>query len=134
MRRPSVLIMGALLVLSGFGTAGAHHSVAMYDGKRVVRIIGTVTGYRWINPHVSVQIDGSGEGDVPGGPWTVEMTAPTAAMDEGWTRDSLAIGDTITVFANPRRDAKVSDSPHRGMYVGAILPGGRTLGRVDGFR
>ena len=134
MRRRTVQIMAALFVVTGFMSAGAHHSVAMYDGKRVVRINGTVTGFRWINPHVSILIDGSGGVDVPAGPWTVEMSAPTAAMDEGWARDSLAIGDTITVFANPLRDARVSDNPHRGMYVGAILPGGRTLGRVDGIR
>jgi hypothetical protein len=123
----------ALLAGTGLTPAEAHHSVAMYDGKRIVRITGTVTGYRWINPHVSIQLDGVADGESPGGAWSVEMSAPTAMMSEGWARDSLAIGDTITVFANPLREP-IAAGPKRGMYVGAILPGGRVLGHVDGIR
>ena len=121
--------LSTLLALAlGAGAAGAHHSIAAFDGSRTMRLTGVVTGFRWINPHVSVEIDAAGEGDAPAR-WTVEMTAPNSLMDEGWKRDTLSVGDRITVFAHPLRDP--APGVHRGLYAGIILADGRTLGRVD---
>ena len=126
------LLAAALVSAAGVPQADAHHSIAMFDGRRVVRITGTVTGVRWINPHASIQLDAD-RGEVPGGAWSVEMQAPSTLMAEGWSRESLAIGDRITLFANPPREGVASSAAQRGLYVGVILPGGKTLGRVDGL-
>jgi len=114
--------------------AGAHHSTAAFDNTRVVKIEGTITQFRWINPHASIKIDGVSEGDDPDGIWTVEMTAPNVLINEGWTRTALQVGDKVTMFVNPLRNQVVlNDGSTGSLYVGVILKDGTTkLGRTDG--
>lgn len=125
------LLAAALMSSAPIPSAEAHHSIAMFDGRRVVKITGTVTGFRWINPHASIQLDAIGEGDATAVAWTVEMQAPSTLMAEGWARDTLAAGSEITLFLNPQRDAVASSAARRGLYVGVILPDGTVLGQVD---
>jgi hypothetical protein len=113
--------------------AGAHHSTAAFDTSRVVKIEGTVTQFRWINPHASIKIDGVTEGDDADGLWTVEMTAPNILINQGWTRTALKVGDRVTMFANPLRNQVVlNDGSTGSLYVGVILADGQKLGRTDG--
>jgi len=113
--------------------AGAHHSTAAFDNSRVIKIEGTITQFRWINPHASIKIDGISEGDAPDGLWTVEMTAPNVLINEGWTRTALQVGDKVTMFVNPLRNSVVlNDGSTGSLYVGVILKDGKTLGRTDG--
>ena len=132
MKRPRAVLASALaLVATGLGAppATAHHSLAKFHGDRVVKIEGTITAFRWVNPHASFVIDGAAEGDAPDGAWAVEMSPPGVLMGLGWTSDSIAKGDKVTVFVNPPRDATPApDGSVRGFYVGIILADGRTLG------
>lgn len=119
--------------------AGAHHSTAGFDSSVVVAVEGTVTQFRWINPHASIKVDGKAlangkaSGDFPNGVYTVEMTAPIALVNAGWKRSSLKAGDKVTIFLNPLRNAAVlKDGSQGGLYVGAILQDGEKLGRTDG--
>ena len=113
--------------------AGAHHSTAAFDNSRVVKIEGTITQFRWINPHASIKIDGISEGDDPDGLWTVEMTAPNVLINQGWTRTALKNGDKVTMFVNPLRTKVVlNDGSTGGLYVGVILADGKPLGQTDG--
>jgi hypothetical protein len=114
--------------------AGAHHSTAAFDSARVVKLEGTITQFRWINPHASIKIDAVSEGDAPDGIWTVEMTAPNVLINEGWQRTSLKIGDKVTMFVNPLRNMGIvlNDGSTGGLYVGVILADGKKLGQTDG--
>ncbi len=113
--------------------AGAHHSTAAFDSARVVKLEGTITQFRWINPHASIKIDATSEGDDPDGVWTVEMTAPNVLINEGWTRTALQVGDKVTMYVNPLRNKVVlNDGSTGGLYVGVILKDGSKLGRTDG--
>ena len=113
--------------------ATAHHSTAAFDTSRVVKIEGTITQFRWINPHASIKIDGKTHGDDPDGVWTVEMTAPNILINQGWTRTALKVGDNVTMFVNPLRNAVTLNEGSTGsLYVGVILADGSTLGRTDG--
>jgi hypothetical protein len=113
--------------------AGAHHSTAAFDNSRGVKIEGTITQFRWINPHASIKIDGVTPGDDPDGVWTVEMTAPNVLINQGWTRTALKDGDKVTMFVNPLRTKVVlNDGSTGGLYVGVILADGKTLGQTDG--
>ena len=119
----------AISGLAGVGTAVAHHSTAAFDTGQVVKIEGTITQFRWINPHASIKIDG-GAGH---GLWTIEMTAPNVLINDGWTRDALQAGDKVTIYANPLRNAvTLNDGSTGGLYVGVVLANGSTLGRTDG--
>jgi hypothetical protein len=122
-------LAAALLI----GPAAAHHSTAAFDTTRVVKIEGTVTQFRWINPHASFKVEGTTEGDEPDGVWTVEMTAPNVLINQGWTRTALKNGDKVTVYVNPLRNAvTLNDGSTGGLYVGVVLADGSTLGRTDG--
>jgi hypothetical protein len=110
----------------------AHHSTAAFDDGRVVRIEGTITQFRWINPHASIKLEGTAEGG-PDGLWTVEMTAPNVLINQGWKRTSLQPGDKVVMFVNPLRNAMtLNDGSQGGLYVGVVLADGSTLGRTDG--
>jgi len=110
----------------------AHHSTAAFDNARIVRIEGTITQFRWINPHASIKLEGKAEG-WPDGLWTVEMTAPNVLINQGWKRTSVKNGDQVVMFVNPLREAfTLDDGSQGGLYVGVILADGSTLGRVDG--
>jgi hypothetical protein len=113
--------------------AYAHHSTGAFDTSVVVAIEGTVTQFRWINPHASIKVDGKASGGHPSGVWTVEMTAPNVLTNSGWKRTSLKNGDKVTMYVNPLRNAvTLKDGSQGGLYVGAILADGTKLGRTDG--
>lgn len=114
------------------GPVTAHHSTAAFDNKRVVRIEGRITQFRWINPHASFKLEGTAEGG-PDGLWTIEMTAPNVLINQGWKRNSLQVGDQVVVYANPLHNAiTLNDGSQGGLYVGVVLADGSTLGRTDG--
>jgi uncharacterized protein DUF6152 len=73
----------------------AHHGNASYDNK-VLTLKGTVTEWRWINPHVFLKIDVLGDdGKVVN--WTCELVAPSNMINFGFTGDSFKPGDKVTV-------------------------------------
>jgi hypothetical protein len=128
-----VSLGAALATLGGAAPAVAHHSTAAFDTTRVVKIEGTVTQFRWINPHASFKVDGKSDGDAPDGLWTVEMTAPNVLINQGWTRTALQNGDHVTVYVNPLRNAvTLNDGSTGGLYVGVVLKDGKSLGQTDG--
>ncbi len=113
--------------------AFAHHSTSGFDSSVVVAVEGTVTQFRWINPHASIKVDGKASGGFASGVCTVEMTAPTVLVNTGWKRTSLKVGDKVTIYVNPMRNSvTLKDGSQGGLYVGAILSDGEKLGRTDG--
>ena len=110
----------------------AHHSTAAFDNEKVVRIEGTITQFRWINPHASIKLDGDASEGVEGR-WTVEMTAPNILLRQGWKRNSVKEGDKVVMFVNPLKNSvTLNDGSQGGLYVGVILADGSTLGQTDG--
>jgi hypothetical protein len=110
----------------------AHHSTAAFDNTQVVKIEGTITQFRWINPHASIKVEGTAEGG-PDGLWTIEMTAPNVLINQGWKRNSIQPGDKVTMYANPlHKTVTLKDGSQGGLYVGIVLADGSTLGRTDG--
>jgi hypothetical protein len=126
--RNSVLSVLAL----GLPAAFAHHSTAAFDNSKVLRIEGTVTQFRWINPHASIKVEGTAA-DGTKGVWTVEMTAPNSLLQSGWKRTTIAAGDKVVMYANPLKNAiTLNDGSQGGLYVGIVLKDGSTLGQTDG--
>ncbi|PYR98608.1 MAG: hypothetical protein DMG12_22530 [Acidobacteria bacterium] len=75
----------------------AHHSFdAEYDSKKLATVTGVVTKLDWINPHAYVFLDSRDEsGTVKS--FRIEMGPPYALVRGGWKRDTVKIGDKVTV-------------------------------------
>src|SRR6266853_464978 len=94
-------------LLSAFLSAApvlAHHNTSgTYDARKPVPLIGTVREVQWRNPHVFVFVDVKDEaGSVVN--WKVELLAGLTLSREGFTRDSLHVGDPINMTACLAKD------------------------------
>jgi len=75
----------------------AHHSFdAEYDSNKPTTITGVVTKLDWINPHAYVFIDTKDESGAVKS-FRIEMGPPYALVRGGWKRDTVKIGDKVTV-------------------------------------
>lgn len=90
------LAAGAVLLITA-ASAWAHHSFAAeYDAKKPVTLTGTVTKVEWMNPHIFFYVDvKDSEGKITN--WRGEGGNLSGLMRRGWRKDSLKVGDTVTV-------------------------------------
>jgi hypothetical protein len=110
----------------------AHHSFAAeYDNKKPVSLTGTVTKVEWMNPHARFYLDVK-EGDKVTN-WEFELGSPNGLMRQGWTRNSMKIGDSISVDGSLAKDGsnlanartvKLSDGKR--LFAGSASETGRT--------
>ena len=105
MPRITTLAAAALLAIAP-GMAQAHHSFAVFfDPDRLITIEGTVTAFRFTNPHGTIALDVKApDGEVTH--WRAETNAPVVLMRRGWKRDSIQPGDRITIEGWRARDGK----------------------------
>ena len=87
----------SLLLALTAAQAVAHHSFAVFfDGDKTVAVTGKVTEFKFANPHGTIALDvkgKSGKTEV----WKAETNAPVILRRLGWTKDSLQLGETITI-------------------------------------
>lgn len=89
----------------------AHHGNAAFDSSKKLTLKGTVTEWVWANPHCWLKFDVKDDkGEVIH--WLAEETNPPGLINSGWYKDSLKVGDEVTVILIPTKN-------------------GRPLGRVD---
>ena len=87
--------------------AGAHHSFAAeFNADDPIALSGIVTKIEWRNPHTFFYIDvETDDGDFQN--WALEMGSPNGLMRRGWTRNSLQIGDEVSVEGSRAKDGSL---------------------------
>jgi hypothetical protein len=81
----------------------AHHSFAMFDNTKIVEVSGTVSEFEYINPHSWVHIKANN----PQGrevTWSFEMGSVSQLARDKWDRNTVKVGDQVTVSFHPLRD------------------------------
>lgn len=128
-------LLSALLVGLCVAPITAHHSFsAEYDAKKVVTLTGTVTNVEWMNPHVYFYIDVEGE-DGKAVNWACEMGPPNGLQRSGWTRNTMKIGDEVTVNGTLAKDgskqvnARTVTMAATGKRLGAASSEGQEKGK-----
>jgi len=82
----------------------AHHSVsAEFDVNRQLKFTGVITKVEWSNPHIYFYVDVK-EASRRVTNWAFEGAGPNTLARMGWMRDTLKVGDRVTVVAFPARD------------------------------
>jgi hypothetical protein len=100
MRVPAeVLVFLFLLVLGSAPAIGHHAFAAEFDADKPVKLSGAVTKVEWENPHAWFYIDvKDSSGRVEN--WGLEMGSPNILIRAGWGRNTLKLGDVVTVEAS----------------------------------
>ncbi len=120
--RNKLAVLAAVVGLAAAYPALAHHSFsAEFDGSKVIELKGSVTKIEWANPHVYFYMDVKDEKGATTN-WGCETTSPGSLHRQGWTRDTLKVGDQVIVDGYPARDgSKLADARR------VTLPDGRRI-------
>ncbi len=117
----AILVPGGLLLLATAPIFGHHSVSAEFDVNKQNTYAGVVTKVEWSNPHIYFYVDVKDASQKVTN-WAFEGAGPNTLARLGWLRDSLKVGDRVTVVAYPARD---------GAYVGSArevrLPNGRKV-------
>ena len=99
--------MGCIIATTAFFTclpAPAHHAFIAFDEESEVTLTGTVTDFRFVNPHAYFFMDVADDaGETVN--YRVEGETRNDLYRNGWRDDTLTAGDTVRVTVNPARDA-----------------------------
>jgi len=95
---------GCAAILLGVAPLAAHHAIAAkFDSAKPLTLRGAVTGVDWANPHAHVFVNVA----EPGGRitnWAIELESTVDLRRQGWTRNTVSVGDVVTVEGIAARD------------------------------
>jgi hypothetical protein len=115
-------VCGFLLASLFALTVMAHHSPAVFDRTKEVRLEGVVKEFRWSNPHSYIELEVKNEkGELA--LWAIEMNPPSYLVKAGWKATTIKAGDRVTIMINPLRTPETA-----GKFVSITLPSGKVLG------
>src|SRR5437762_1900038 len=117
----TLLAAAAALLLLTMRISAHHAFAAEYDENRHVTVSGTVTKFKWTNPHAWLYVDRRDEGGKVTR-WSFEMGSPAGLSTRGWRKTELKVGDPVTVEGYGAKDGR-----NVGNAGTVTLPDGRKL-------
>jgi hypothetical protein len=119
-----LLAAAAAIGLLTAAPVGAHHSFAAeFDASKPFKLTGVVTKVEWQNPHTLFYLDITDEQTKKVTNWSFEMGSPNGLMRNGWTRNTLKVGDVVTVEGSLARDG----SPYGNAQAVVLASTGKRL-------
>jgi hypothetical protein len=109
------------IVIATAGLAGAHHSFSAFNMNDSKTVTGTVKQVEWTNPHIWIWIDVTDDKGAVN-TYGFEGMSPNFLERRSWTRNTLKVGDKVTVSYRPLRDGK-----NGGMFVNGRMEDGKVL-------
>lgn len=134
MRTKIVLVIAGLALLVSVRPLVAHHAFsAEFDAKKPFKFTGKVTKVEWMNPHTFFYIDVADEETKKVTNWAMEMGSPNVLMRQGWKRDTLKIGDEVTVEGSLAKDGSPTGNARTVVLTktGKRLFAGSSQGNTD---
>jgi Family of unknown function (DUF6152) len=116
----AVLVAGMALLAAAVPVVAHHSFAAEFDASKPIKLTGTVTKIEWMNPHTYFYIDVTDNGKTEN--WGMEMGSPNGLMRQGWTRNSMKVGDVVTV-----EGSRAKDGSNIGNARSVTLSGGQRL-------
>jgi len=104
MRKISVFVAAFGLLLAAVPVLAHHSFAAEFDANKPVTLTGTITKVEWQNPHIWFYVDAKDEKTGKVENWGFEMGSPNGLMRNGWTRNTMKIGDVVTVDGSRTKD------------------------------
>lgn len=102
-KAPFALIAVLSVILAATPVLAHHSFAAQFDRNKPATLTGPVTKVEWINPHARFFMDAKdANGKVVS--WEIELTSTAGLLRRGWTRNSLKIGETVTVNGSLAKD------------------------------
>ncbi len=111
------LSLAAMVAYAVAFPAWAHHSHGNYQLTEYTLLEGTVKEFHMVNPHTWIYLevtDAGGQANL----WALETTGIRGLTRIGVTRDTVKVGDTISVRCHQLRDGS------KGCLLGFLTPEG----------
>ena len=129
MRIDWALLFACLTLLLPAHSFSHHSFTAEYDSAKLTQFTGTVTKVEWTNPHARFYLDvKDARGSVSN--WNFELGSPILLRKLGWSRDSLKMGEQVSVEGYLAKDGakmanarKVTLADGRNIFAGSSADG-----------
>jgi hypothetical protein len=107
----AIVAAGVFLLLARVPMVAHHSFSAEFDASIPIRLTGTVTQVKWMNPHTYFCIDVKEDASKTVN-WRFEMASANSLLRQGWTRSSMRIGDVVTVEGWRAKDGSNFGNAH----------------------
>jgi hypothetical protein len=94
--KQAVLVAGIGLLAAALPLVAHHSFAAEFDSTKAITLQGVVTKLDWMNPHIWIYLDTKDDSGTVAH-WQCEGGPPNTLTRNGWSKDSLKIGDQVNI-------------------------------------